>query len=134
MFEEINILIFPFFIEYLVILNVYNGDLINIPESIEYCLWYLLSLIFYVLKERKLFTKAVMVLALGCITNIFWYFANPWIKDNDKTLLCYPDNKAIDKDSFFNNVKLIVRPRHRTEFYVSHGALSCYLFSVIFNN
>jgi len=125
-----KMLICVFIIEYLVVMNIYNGSILGIPENIEYSIMYLIPLILIIKNKGERIEK--IVLFIGFITQIYWYFINPWNMDNNRYLLSYKNNIK-NRDTFFEDIKIVNRPRHRTEFYTSHGLLAAMLFSVIIN-
>ena len=125
-----KIFICLFIIEYLVVMNIYNGSILGIPENIEYSILYLIPLILTIKNKGERIEK--VVLFIGFITQFYWYFINPWNLDNDRYLLSYKNNIK-NRDTFFEDIKIVNRPRHRTEFYISHGLLAAMLFSVIIN-
>ena len=93
-----------------IVLNVYNGDILGIAINLEYMLWYLIPLLIhwgysYYIKEfnnnlRKYWFE-YMILTIGILLNIYWYYCNPWTT---------------------NSI------RHRTEYYDTQVLLNCYLF------
>ena len=141
--KSIKLLILLFIMEFLVILNIYNGDLTNLHENIEYGLWYIFALIFILYlkknsdsrknsdRKKNILKKSLIIIFLGILSNIWWYLAYPWRRDSDKILISIDENQNINKKTFFNKIKKVNRPRHRTEYYLTHGVLSAYLFSVI---
>ena len=125
-----KILFIPNLVEYLITLNLYNGDITGLPNNIEYSIWYFVPLLFNIFSKRYDLTSN-LVMALGGLTNIYWYYANPWNKDSNRYLISYNNENYLGQDDFFNNISIVKRPRHRTEFYISHGVLASYLFSII---
>lgn len=71
-------LFLPFFSTLMIVLNVYNGDILDISSTLEYMLWYIPSLLLG-LKTVKLYNLHVII--LGIAANIFWYFESPWNRD-----------------------------------------------------
>lgn len=135
--KSIKLLILLFIMEFLVILNIYDGNLTNLHENIEYGLWYIFALIFILYlkknsdRRKNILKKSLIIIFLGILSNIWWYFAYPWRRDSDKILISIDENEIINKKTFYNKIKKVNRPRHRTEYYITHGVLSAYLFSVI---
>ena len=131
MSKKINkFIIIPCISEFFIILNIYNGDIIGISENIEYSLWHTFSLIISSLFNDT-FSKEHFVLLLAIITNYYWFFFYPWNIDSNRFLVSMPSQSTLNNITFFEKAIVISRPRHRTEFYVSHGVLTSYLFSLI---
>jgi len=91
--------------EYLVIINMYNGDVLpNIPTEFQYCIPDLIILI-YLLIFYKNYTKIDFIfILLNFISHIQWYFHSPFTEWPDWVI-----NKKSDDDI-----------RHRTEYYDTH--------------
>tara|TARA_B100001093_G_C26184065_1_gene741047 strand:- start:6 stop:350 length:345 start_codon:yes stop_codon:yes gene_type:complete len=105
----IYLLIIPFLANLMIVLNVYNGDVLGIPSEIEYLLWYLLPALVSIFKIG--ITKSIKKyhnLYLGIILMIFWYFESPFRSD-----------KQI---------------RHRTEYYDTHTLMCVLLYHSIFES
>ena len=94
----------PIFLEYLVIINAYNGDLIpNFNEDFEYALMDIFVFIFLIMYREK--DKLCWLLTLiSFIAHIQWYVHNPFCD--------WPDWWIADKSP--NDI------RHRTEYYCTH--------------
>lgn len=124
-----NCLFIPFVSIFMVCINVYNGNLINsifqyhiFDMSIEYMLWFLLPLMYLLVKyDFKIISLECYVLFLCVLTNIYWYIYNPWNNDTERYLLGINNNDTI----------IVNRPRHRTEFYCSKVLLGSILFVLL---
>ena len=112
MYLVLALLIPSFFMLNCVVLNVYNGDIFNIPENLEYMLWFLIPLIIiflYCIYIKSLViiktnVLEVFYLVIGILYNIYWYYA--WkLESNDY--------------------------RHRTEYYDTQTLLCCISYILI---
>lgn len=118
-------MLIPCLNNYLITLNVYNGDLfghyikgVAIPEDIEYMLWFAIPFVANVLFDlvyvatdgersyanvplllRKLYISCYFVWIIGIGTNLYWHYFSPW---------------KIDPPPH----------RHRTEYYDSRALLA----------
>ena len=101
------LLFLPFLSTLMIVLNVYNGDIIGIPSSIEYIMWYIPPIILSIIKNGlKTTIIKLHILFLGICVNIFWYFESP-----------FKHNKKI---------------RHRTEYYDTQSLLCCLIYHSIY--
>ena len=93
----------------MVVLNVYNGDILGIQENAEYGLWFVIPLCLHVGADLRRCAWPVarrnhyLIWSLGAICNIYWYFFTPFEK-----------NRSL---------------RHRTEYYDTHAFLASIAFS-----
>ena len=105
-------LILPFVANFCITLNVYNGDILQIDENLEYLLWFLVPLIINILydiffypslkREPLVYKTCYIIWILGIISNVYWYYFSPFkIKDSI---------------------------RHRTEYYATHSLLCSLLY------
>lgn len=86
-----------------IVLNVYNGNILGIPENLEYMLWHVVPLGIEMVRSPSLKTLAQHhTLILGGACNIFWYYESPFRQD-----------KGI---------------RHRTEYYDTQALLCALLY------
>ena len=100
-------LLLPFISTLMIVLNVYNGDVLGIDNNLEYIIWYIPSLIYYIYKEGVipgLYNSHIAL--LGIILNTFWYFESPY--------------------------KTASHIRHRTEYYDTQSLLCCLLYHTIY--
>jgi hypothetical protein len=80
----------------MIVLNVYNGDILGIDNNLEYGLWYLLPLSFtlatelyqktLILSPTKMgICKMVSYQAwmIGIINNLYWYYQSPFKNPED---------------------------------------------------
>ena len=99
----------PFFSTLMIVLNVYNGDIIGIDSNIEYLLWYLPPIILYITKKGLIKTlRNLHICLLVIILNLFWYYESPFL----------PTKKI----------------RHRTEYYDTQCLLCGLLYHTIYEN
>lgn len=88
------ILIIQFLVSLAIVLNIYNGDILGISSNLEYLLWYIPPLIYFIFhslnhylnpdtifkyKVWLEFSSEILLCILGISCNIYWHFA--WIKD-----------------------------------------------------
>ena len=103
----------PFVSTLMIVLNVYNGDILNIEENTEYMLWYIPLLVYIsflkICLDIKLKTllPELSIAFFGIVINIYWIYA--WKNDS--------------KTNF----------RHRTEYYDSQCLLCSFCFVVLLN-
>ena len=91
--------------EYLVILNIYNGDLINfIPTDIEYSLVDFFILIYLSFTNKLAINLDILLILISFIAHIQWYFHSPFNE--------WP--------SWWIAKKSVNDIRHRTEYYDTH--------------
>lgn len=123
----------PIFQEYLVILNIYNGDLITfIHMDIEYSIIDILTLIYLCYNyynnnninnnNNNINNKNILIdicfVFLAFIAHIQWYLHNPFHKWPD----WWPPEKSEDDI------------RHRTEYYDTHVMCFAIYLLLFFNN
>ena len=97
----------PFISCLMIVLNVYNGDILGIPSDLEYLLWYTPVIISSIIElgiKKSLYIYHVAY--LGVILMIFWYYESP-----------------------FRSTKKI---RHRTEYYDTHALLCGLIYHTIY--
>lgn len=97
----------PIILEYLVIINVYNGNGSNLNEVIEYSLMDLVVIIGLLLSISFKFKQDIIewiLVILSFIAHIQWYVHNPF----EEWPSWWPAHKT-------NNDE-----RHRTEYYDTH--------------
>ena len=104
---KFNSLLFPLLSTYMIVLNIYNGDILSIHANLEFMLLYIAPLTVnlymdYKNNEYKKYINEYILYILGIFSNIYWY-----------KLASYEIN--------FND-------RHRTEFYDTQ----CLLCSISF--
>lgn len=68
----------PFVSTYMIVLNIYNGDILGVHENIEYALWYSIPFICNVYEDYKTrnyndFILDYNLLLIGIISNMYWY-------------------------------------------------------------
>lgn len=91
----------------MIVLNLYNGDILPLHENIEYMLWYLVPLVADVITHPLWSTLARdHVLLLGVACNILWRYQYPFYDDDDI--------------------------RHRTEYYDTHTLLCVLLYHSLY--
>lgn len=107
--------------EYLVIINVYNGDLFynyistNICTDIEYSIWDIIILIYLFINYKKHIIIEFISIFLTLIAHIQWYLHNPFSS--------WPKWWIHNKTE--NDI------RHRTEYYDTHTM--CFtIYSILF--
>lgn len=103
-------LFFPFVSTLMVVLNVYNGDILGIESNIEYILWYIPLLIYIVFFNKDTIKNTIPELSLslfGIIFNFYWIYA--W-KHDKKT-----------------------NYRHRTEYYDTQCLLCAMSYTLLVN-
>lgn len=116
----------PIFQEYLVILNIYNGDLITfIHMDIEYSIIDILTLIYLCYNyynNNNINNNNILIdicfVFLAFIAHIQWYLHNPFTKWPD----WWPPEKSEDDI------------RHRTEYYDTHVMCFAIYLLLFFNN
>lgn len=100
---ENKLLFLPFLSTLMIVLNVYNGDIIGIPSTLEYIIWYIPPIILSIIKKGlKRTIIDLHILFLGISVNIFWYFESPFKQDK--------------------------KIRHRTEYYDTQALLCCLIY------
>ena len=117
----------PIFQEYLVILNIYNGDLITfIHMDIEYSIIDILTLIYLCYNyynNNNINNNNILIdicfVFLAFIAHIQWYLHNPFTK-------CKPD--------WYHQKKVEDDIRHRTEYYDTHVMCFAIYLLLFFNN
>jgi len=107
----------PFLSTYLIILNVYNGDVLGIDTDLEYLLWYLVPVLisgsyegYHLVKPstnpsplpRVVKGSVYTAWMFGLISNLYWYYWSPF--------------------------KIPGSSRHRTEYYDTQVFLSQLLY------
>ena len=110
--------IIPLCSTYMIILNVYNGDILGIDNNLEYLLWYILPVVWcsgQYLGEGTGGTQispicwglVYLAWVLGIVSNLYWYYQTP-----------FRESRSL---------------RHRTEYYDTQVFLShlLYLNSVV---
>ena len=111
---KIGGLCIPMFINFLIVLNIYNGDVLGIDENIEYSLWFILPMFINIVFDLSTYTYISLVgmyilyssyfpWTIGIISNMYWYVYYPWKSEPD--------------------------PRHRTEFYDTKILLCSMLYT-----
>lgn len=100
----------PFISNFLIVLNIYNGDLIGIDENIEYMFWFILPLSINIsydifTKNKNIYFSSYFIWILGILCNIYWYYFSPF---------------------------KIGGIRHRTEYYDTRCLLTSMLYYHIF--
>lgn len=91
--------------EYLVILNIYNGDLISfISPDIEYSIIDLLTLLYLFYNYNYILNIDIFLILFAFIAHIQWYLHNPFSE--------WPNWWIVEKSE--NDI------RHRTEYYDTH--------------
>jgi len=91
--------------EYLVILNIYNGDLISfISSDIEYSIIDLLTLIYLFYNYNYIINIDIFLILFSFIAHIQWYLHSPFSE--------WPNWWIAEKSE--NDI------RHRTEYYDTH--------------
>lgn len=103
-----------------IVLNLYNGDILGISSNLEYLLWYIPPLIYFIVhctrhyyqtmidnkwEKFREFALEIGVCFLGIILNVYWHYA--WIHDK--------------KSNY----------RHRTEFYDTQTLLCSIMYSIL---
>lgn len=103
----------PFVSSLMIVINIYNGDILGIRENEEYMLWYipLLTYILFLLFTQKEQFKNIIpefsIAFFGVSLNIYWIYA--W---------------EYDKKTNF---------RHRTEYYDTQCLLCAMTYFVLMN-
>jgi hypothetical protein len=118
-----------FIMELLIVLNIYNGELTPLSESIEYIMYYLVASVYIsMIKTASTNSNKLIkiILVIGLLTNLWWYFRNPWEVDSDRHIVA-----SKTPNNITDNTYIVNRPRHRTEFYCSHTLLAAILFVVM---
>jgi hypothetical protein len=94
----------------MVVLNVYNGNVLGIQENLEYGIWFLVPLFgnFFLDKySNQVITGEYMnfyiIWTLGVVSNLYWHFYTP-----------FEENRSL---------------RHRTEYYDTQSFLAAISFS-----
>lgn len=91
--------------QYLVILNIYNGNLFSfIPDDIEYSIIDFITLIFLCYYYNKKLITDIILISLAFIAHLQWYFHSPFSE--------WPEWWFSEKSE--NDI------RHRTEYYDTH--------------
>lgn len=105
--------------EYCVIINLYNGDLINnLNEDLEYSLPDLLILIFMIYYHKNIDIIDWVLNILCLISHLQWYVHNPFME--------WPDWWCAKKSE--NDI------RHRTEYYDTHVLCFCIRLIIFIRN
>jgi hypothetical protein len=104
--------------EYLVITNIYNGDIIpKIPVDIQYSIPDIFILIAFFMKNDKYSYYELISICSAFIAHIQWYFHSPFS----------------DWPSWWYSTKSYDDIRHRTEYYDTH--VMCFtIYSILFYN
>lgn len=91
-----------FILQSSILLNLYNGDILNISSNFEYMIWHIILLLPYLYLKNKEYILEIICHLLSIIFNIYWHYA--WIKD-------------LKEDG-----------RHRTELYDTQTLICCFFF------
>ena len=109
----------PIILEYLVIINVYNGNATNLNEVLEYScmdLFPLLGLIISVILKKNQDILEWICTILAFIAHLQWYVHNPF----EPWPEWWPATKTEGDD------------RHRTEYYDTHVMVFCIYLLLLF--
>ena len=107
------LLFIPFVSSLMIVINIYNGDILGIRENEEYMLWYipLLTYILFLIVTKREKLKNIIpefsIAFFGVSLNIYWIYA--W---------------EYDKKTNF---------RHRTEYYDTQCLLCAMTYFVLLN-
>ena len=82
----------------MIVLNIYNGDILGIHENIEYTIWYSVPLLcnIYVDHKTKNFNNFILdynLLLMGIISNVYWYTFQ--ISEGDRHRTEYYDTQCL---------------------------------------
>jgi len=101
------LLFLTFFSNLMIVLNVYNGDILGIANELEYLLWYIPAILGSIYKVGFINSlKIYHTLYLGVVVLVFWYFESPF--------------------------RISKKIRHRTEYYDTHALMCGLLYHTIF--
>ena len=120
MFQFQFIVLLPFIVSILVILNKYEGNTTSIDPNLEYMSLFIMCFVFVLfcsIKMNKVFIviSDLLVYLLGILFNLLWYFYN---KERQKTL----------------RRDYQVEFKHRTDYYDMQSLLSMMLFVLLVNH
>ena len=114
------IVLLPFIVSILVILNIYEGNTTSIDPNLEYMLLFVMCFVFILccsIKMKKISHHILdlIIYGFGIFFNVMWYYYN---KEREKTL---------KKD-------YEVEFKHRTDYYDMQSLLSMMLFVLLVNH
>ena len=120
MFQFQFIVLLPFIVSILVILNKYEGNTTSIDPNLEYMSLFIMCFVFVLfcsIKMNKVFIviSDLLVYLLGILFNLLWYFYN---KEREKTL----------------RRDYQVEFKYRTDYYDMQSLLSMMLFVLLVNH
>jgi hypothetical protein len=120
MFQFQFIVLLPFIVSILVILNKYEGNTTSIDPNLEYMSLFAMCFVFVLccsIKMKKVLDIAIdlVVYGLGILFNLLWYYHN---KEREKTL----------------RRDYAVEFKNRTDYYDMQSLLSMMLFVLLVNH